>query len=260
MPIEDSLEIVNLGMAEFIAKLIDETMEAVIDAQNTQNEQIATIRIASLQSIEEFASNNVNDADALDYLTDLIAPNVLPIVGKTFDLVFFQDKLDMIFADGDFTQTKRSKYITQQGYDAMLLQCKILMSEQKHEMLKALFRDGLPKIVIDNGEITAKVAFTAVTNATSNTTTNTATGGTQKRAAIDTKISATTISPSIMDTKILDGKTTLIKTLSTDKMTAISTDRYLPETKIIIENANQTSNSATTSLFGEVTLRFKTIY
>ncbi len=37
-------------------------------------------------------------------------------------------------------------------------------------------------------------------------------------------------------------------------------DKYLPETKIILENANQTSSTATTSLFGEVTLRFKTIY
>jgi hypothetical protein len=256
MPNEESLEKVNLGMAEFIAKLIDETMEAVIDAQNTQNEQLATIRIASLQSLEEFASKNVSDTEAVSYLSNLIAPSILPAVGKIFDINLFQSKLNITFIAGDFVLNKRGYYLTQQGYDAMVLQCKIMMSEQKHEMLKLLFRDGLPKIVIDNGEITAKVAFTAVSNSSSSTKANSV----LKTAAIDSKVDKLTLAPNLMDKKLLDGKTTLIKTNTTDKISKISGDKYLPETKIILENANQSSNSSTTSLYGEVTLRFKTIY
>lgn len=254
MATEGSLERVNLGMSEFIAKLIDETMEAVIDAQNTQNEQIASIRMASLQSLEEFASKNVSDSEAVSYLSNLIAPTTLPVVGKIFDMIFFQNKLDMTFIAGDFILSKRANTLTQQGYDAMLLQCKILQSEQKHEMFKLLFRDGLPKIVIDNGEITAKVAFTAVSSSTTSSKVDSA----LKKAATDSKI----VTPSIgsVEKLSLDGKTTLIKANTTDKISQVGGDKYLPETKIILENASQSNNSSTTSLYGEVTLRFKTIY
>lgn len=255
MPTEESLEKVNLGMCEFIAKLIDETMEAVIDAQNTQNEQLATIRIASLQSSEEFASKNISDKEAIIYLSNLMAPTILPSVGKIFDAVLFQNKLNFTFIEGDYITNKRGNYLTQQGYDAMLLQCKIILSEQKHEMFKLLFRDGLPKIVIDSGEITAKVAFTAVSNSSSSST-----KPVLKKAATDSKLEISSIKINPLETKILDGKTTLIKTNSTDKISKITGDKYLPDTKIILENANQSSNNATTSLFGEVTLRFKTIY
>ncbi|NQW43051.1 MAG: hypothetical protein HQ463_06430 [Bacteroidetes bacterium] len=50
------------------------------------------------------------------------------------------------------------------------------------------------------------------------------------------------------------------KTNTTYKINQVIGDKYLPETKIFLENATQSSNSSTTSFYGEVTLRFKTIY
>lgn len=250
----ETLEKVNLGMAEFIAKLIDETMEAVIDAQNTQAEQNAAIRSSALMSIEEFAQSHISDDIALTYLKEKINPNALPVVGRAFDINYYKQLFNVEFQADEVTISKKSTILLKPGYERLLLLCKIELSEEKHQIFKQLLKDGLPKIVIDNGEITAKVAFTAVTN--SQTTAETKN---LKSKTLDS--STITKSPSIsLDSKILDGSTTLIKANTFDKVSPSYTDKYLPETKIILENATQSSSNSTTSLFGEVTLRFKTVY
>ena len=247
----DTLEKVNLGMAEFIAKLIDETMEAVIDAQNAQNEQIVNIKMAALMPIEDYALAQITDAEALNYLTELYFPNALPIVGKVFDIPFLQSKLDLEFTKVDYIASRKGNLLGQSGYNKILLESKIILALPKHEMYKMLLKDGLPKIVIDNGEITAKVAFTAVTNSATNTQVKKSTSSVK-----DAKMNGTNLT----EIKLLDGKNTLIKANISNKDAKMNGGKYLPDTKIILENASNSSSSATTSLFGEVTLRFKTVY
>ena len=250
----ETLEKVNLGMAEFIAKLIDETMEAVIDAQNTQAQQNAAIRNAALMNLEDFAVSNIANDEALIYFKEKISPNALPIIGRAFDLNYYKQLFNIEFQSDEVSISKKSTTLLKPGFDRMMLLCKIELSEEKHQIFKQLLKDGLPKIVIDNGEITAKVAFTAVTNSQNATDTKNL-----KSKAIDSSVLTKTPSLSL-DSKILDGSTTLIKANTFDKVSSSYTDKYLPETKIILENANQSSSNSTTSLFGEVTLRFKTVY
>jgi hypothetical protein len=263
----DNLEKVNLGMAEFIAKLIDETMEAVIDSQMRQAENIAEIKSAAFLPLVEYASNVITDDEAKEYLIEIFSPAEAPAPSDSIDIGLIEQKLGITLLPEHYTIPRTTKStlskapvstkvpiksapaLTAAGYQFMLLSAKMQMSEKHHLILQLLAKDGIPRVVIDNGEINAKVAFTA----TSLENTNSNSKETKSSKITDPK--ANKMSGGAI-TKELNGSTTLLKA---EKLSG-EYRRYMPAAKLVIENASQTTNSSNTSLFGEITVKFKTIY
>jgi hypothetical protein len=269
----DNLEKVNLGMAEFIAKLIDETMEAVIDSQMRQAENIAEIKSAAFLPLVEYASNVITDDEAKEYLIEIFSPAEAPAPSDSIDIGLIEQKLGITLLPEHYTIPRTTKStlskapvstkgpvstkvpiksapaLTTAGYQFMLLSAKMQMSEKHHLILQLLAKDGIPRVVIDNGEINAKVAFTA----TSLENTNSNSKETKSAKITDPK--ANKMSGGAI-TKELNGSTTLLKA---EKLSG-EYRRYMPAAKLVIENASQTTNSSNTSLFGEITVKFKTIY
>lgn len=260
----ETLEKVNLGMAEFIAKLIDETMEAVIDSQMRQAENIAEIKSAAFLPLADYAEKVIADEDATENLKTIFEPNPAPQAGSTIDPAKVNDLLGIELNAQHLSFPKLTKAalsktnlsasrplptLTTAGMRYILLAVKIQMAEKHHLILQLLAKDGIPRVVIDNGEINAKVSFTATSleNLTSSGSVKKSTG---TAGSNWDKISGGTITTDV------NGSTTLLKA---EKMSGEYT-RYMPAAKLVIENASQTTNSSSTNLFGEITVKFKTIY
>lgn len=261
----DNLEKVNLGMAEFIAKLIDETMEAVIDSQMRQAENIAEIKSAAFLPLVEYASNVITDDEAKEYLIEIFSPAEVPAIADSIDIGLIEQKLGITLLPEHYTIPRTTKstlskapakapvkstpVLNEAGFRFMLLSAKVQQAEKHHLILQLLAKDGIPRVVIDNGEINAKVAFTATSleNSSSNSK--------ETKSAKITDPKGNKMSGGAI-TKELNGSTTLLKA---EKLSG-EYRSYMPAAKLVIENASQTTNSSNTSLFGEITVKFKTIY
>lgn len=261
----DSLEKVNLGMAEFIAKLIDETMEAVIDSQMRQAENIAEIKSAAFMSLSDYAETNISDEEALNYMKELFSPDAPPAEGQVPNIEKIRTLVLVELSPAhvsvprstkggtskpaSLTSSRNPAVLNQAGMKFLLSAVKVNMAERHHQILQALAKDGIPRIVIDNGEINAKVSFTATSMEQHQSSSS------QKKGAVTSDSKWQKMNGGTLSMK-LNGNTTLIKA---EKMSGEYTS-YLPGTKLVIENASQSSNSSTTNLFGEITVKFKTIY
>jgi hypothetical protein len=239
----ETLSPVNLGLAEFVSKLVEETSDAILASQYNQLKRNVEFRQGIQLSVEEFANSNVSNSDVWESLFEVF-PNVdwkTGSIAPLKDMQFALDRLN-IKLDARIDYTPDSKWLDQ-GIKKIFDRVRLKVAQDNQEILRATAKDGLSKLVIAGGKLTARVSFEA-SKIEDDTITKIDTPVPQK---ITTSKNTKEIG------KI--GTVFISKTNLTNKITT----GILPEVRLSVKQASNQSESSNTSIFGEITLEFKTI-
>lgn len=186
-------EITNLGLAEFISKIIDETSDAILLSHEEQNKKIKQISELKNSSVETISKLYVTEQEIDEYLLE-----------ENKNMLLIKNK---------------------QEYRNRIRQ---LIATEKKQTFTNIIPTSLPKLMIDSGEITAKVSLFPF----------------KRREKKEEK----------NDKK----KETPIVTINEEAISLkYPYQKYLKNTGIAVKNIDQTEKN--NQLIGSITIKFKTI-
>lgn len=182
----------ELGFAEFVAKLISDTFNAILSSQADQKNKINELRALLAMDKEEFIDACMQDEALLDQLdtelqflftTDnevghsVIAGSVYtPHKGSVAESPAYSAVLGITLIDKeDFYQKKvqppkgarqqalpkdASKYyLSDKGVDKIKRAIMARIAHQQRASINSMMADGIPRLVVDSGKINAKLTF-----------------------------------------------------------------------------------------------------
>lgn len=153
-----------INFPEFVASLIKGTFQAIVDASIQQMEAYAELLKNVAMTVDEFMSDNISDGAAKDYLADnyngflvrdtsqqtpVLAVNPAAQNGNSEMPSFFKDLGFETPAD-----------IDEQAIEQTIVPAaRKSMAERRQQTLATMVLMGINRIVVDEGEITAKLVF-----------------------------------------------------------------------------------------------------
>jgi len=253
---------VSLGFAEFVAELIQETFDAVLSSQNYQLERYAEmeskLNLPNSIYIENFISNDEIEARKYEYFGFKIEKQMA--VDEDFDN-FLSDNFEveekLVF----------NKKLTNAGFNMITEYIGNVMVEEQKAVLNTLInKTNASNIVVDSGEITAKLELANLyTQPNSPATGNIpppkvlpASRGIRKKksANLDVGLQSYKSNINVIDFKDEQtGKTTvLIDKATVANINAVSLK--IPNVRLAVQPAKLSSSS---NLYSEIKINFKTV-
>lgn len=248
---------VNLGFAEFVSKLIEETFEAIVTSQSEQIIKHEEILNSLLLDKEKFAEQYVNQEEVENLytvkggfpigtpFTDLSLAHLL----KQYEIPFTPPPLQL-------KKTTKVSSLTQEQLNALKKALQLEIATNKLFVLSEAAKQGLPKLAVDSGEITAKLTFSvAVTTENSVQDDKGLKKLTPDTTALTSKpLKLSSFAKEFVDT---DTKERIVLLSKGDKMNGVvaNTSEMLSGIRLAVKQSNSTNNSVQS----EVTIRFKTI-
>jgi hypothetical protein len=152
-----------IDFPSFVASLIQGTFKAIVDASIQQMEAYAALLQNVAKTVDQFMNDNVTDGQVKDYLADE-HPKVF-----TKDLSEGAPKLT-VNKNGDAPQQLPSFFqdlgfqapqdIDDQAVDEVIVPAaKKSLAEQRQQTLSTMVLMGINRVVVDDGEILAKLMF-----------------------------------------------------------------------------------------------------
>ncbi|MCO6176226.1 hypothetical protein NHF50_14340 [Flavobacterium sp. NRK F10] len=147
---------VSLGFSEFVSQLIQETFDAILSSQNYQLEKYAALEsklnLPNNAFIKNFISNDEIEAKKYEYFgfkiekQMVVNENLINFLTETFE-----SNQNLVF----------NKKLTNAGYNAITEYVSDILVEERKAILKTLInKSNTSNIVVDSGEITAKLELT----------------------------------------------------------------------------------------------------
>lgn len=165
-----------INFPEFVSSLIKGTFQAIVDASIQQMEAYAELLKNVAMSLDDFMSENVSDAHAKDYLADQY--------GGLFSRDISQGK-PMLQANPNAPENaEMPKFFADLGFDSpqqideqainetIVPATRKSMAERRQQTLATMVLMGINRIVVDEGEILAKLVFHIDASETMNMTFN----------------------------------------------------------------------------------------
>jgi hypothetical protein len=151
-----------INFPEFVASLIQGTFQAIVDASIQQMEAYAELLKNVALTIDQFMSDNISDGMARDYLAD------------RYDTVFTRDTTTaqpVLRVREDAADEPLPSFFRGLGFDTpadidqqaisevVVPETRRTLAEQRQQMLATMVLMGINRVVVDDGEITAKLQF-----------------------------------------------------------------------------------------------------
>lgn len=156
-----TLNAINFG--EFVSSLIKGTFQAIVDASIQQMEAYAELLKNVAMSLDDFMTDNISNDSARDYLADNFDGYLSRDVsssGAKLTLspnVQNQSELPSFFKDLGF---ETPSDIDEQSIEEKLVPAaRKSMAERRQQTLATMVLMGINRIVVDEGEILAKLVF-----------------------------------------------------------------------------------------------------
>jgi len=236
-----TLEPVQVGFSEFVAKLIAEVLNALVSSQLAQEKDLGDLGAAAAMTPEEFAERFIGedqidqelrllfpgDSDAHSSAIYVGAPYLPKAEGVDESPAVFLE-LGILLHPGDYTKRKGSYRLSSSGVKRIRNAARLKLSRANHNSLQELFRRGVPKVVADGGRINAKLTYELVEVETAKKSSPKSAGGSSQRASL----------PILMPSGVLSNLRLMVR----------QADERAPHTQNLRVN-----------VFGEVELTFKTI-
>lgn len=237
-----SESVLNVGFAEFVAKLIGETFDSIFTAQTDQELRILELSSAARLSADAFAAAYVTE-DAVDAALARLYPasdgehTHRVYEGADLDTTI-TDALDIDVAEGTTT------------FDAVLVSAirTALTSQLATNHLSALqtaVSRGFTRIVVDTGRISAKLVYTVYS---------------EDEEEEDESDSSTTDTTTSSDSEAYTS--TVLVDAYASRISALSQPLVLPGVRLLVRPVDDRSSQVTqitTNIYGEVELTFKTV-
>ena len=263
---------VALGFSEFVGQLLSETFEATINAQQYQLGRYAEMdAMVSLPDVE-FLLRYVDPQLIID--RELIIAGA-PIARQMDVPVARQALILQLTEEYEEQSVIFKNRLTNYGFDALRAVIDaMVVREQKSQISALLARMEQARLVVDSGEITAKLELTSVFQTQ---TTDTATTDATAKTAVKSTLTKTPLTADALLTATPDKGTLALSTASLYDGIKTLEDPVTKETTLLFDKevldkavntgadapvritAKPIASSATSSVFSEVTIRFKTI-
>ncbi len=145
-------------MSEFVTKLIDETMEAIVASQASQFKRQNEIKEAILLPLSEFSDTYISISEIEEEIISIFKGHGLS-KDKVFIYEAWQHELDQLNIDLQYEQDIRKDRLTDTGILKIKKAVKLSLGIGKQFLLQQILKQGIPRIQIDGGEISAKVTL-----------------------------------------------------------------------------------------------------
>lgn len=157
----------SLAFPDFVASLVQGTFQAMVDSSIQQMEAYSQLLASVSKTVDQFMDEHITDDMARDHLADnygsvfekqmtaqgpklSVAPPAPPAGGAAPALPGFLQ--DLGFTDsGDIDEHAMN--------EAVIPQVRRTLAETRHQSLATMVMMGLNRIIIDEGEINAKLIF-----------------------------------------------------------------------------------------------------
>lgn len=151
-----------IDFPQFVASLIQGTFQAIVDASIQQMEAYAELLKNVALTVDQFMQDNVSDGMARDYLAD------------RYDTVFARDTTTAqpaLVVRDDADDAPLPSFFKGLGFDTasdidedavnevVVPETRRTLAEQRQQMLATMVLMGINRVVVDDGEITAKLQF-----------------------------------------------------------------------------------------------------
>mgnify|MGYP000571991115 CR=1 FL=1 len=144
---------VSLGFAEFVSQLIQETFDAILSSQNYQLEKYAELEsklnLPNRVFVENYISNEEIEAKKTEFFGFKIQKQMLVDENlNNFIIENFDSEQNLVF----------NNKLTNLGFDSINIFIENLLVENQKTILNSLInKSNVSNIVIDSGEISAKL-------------------------------------------------------------------------------------------------------
>jgi hypothetical protein len=152
-----------INFPEFVASLIKGTFQAIVDASIQQMEAYAELLKNVAMTLDDFMSENVSESQAKDYLADQY--------GGMFSRDLSQGKPVLQVNQSPPENAEMPKFFADLGFDSpqqiddqaieqtIVPATRKSMAERRQQTLATMVLMGINRIVVDEGEILAKLVF-----------------------------------------------------------------------------------------------------
>jgi hypothetical protein len=169
---EDIPKAIEVGFAEFIAKLISEVFDAVVTSQVNQEKRIAELSDAADLPPEEFAEHFVTDEQTTAELERLFPGNsdkhrTAIYVGAPYrpksegvsELPPIHAVLGITLVKGDYRVVKKQAILTSAGVNKVKSAVRQHLAKAHQAAVQEIIRRGLPRVIADAGRVNAKLTY-----------------------------------------------------------------------------------------------------
>lgn len=173
----------EMGFAEFASTLISETLNAIVTSILTQEKQAAQLEQQAQLTPEEYAKENLTDDLIRAEITRLF-PHPTGAAGKsgidkgepytnskeTGENPAIFNKTGYKITKGDLTVNQENMAISDNGYSNIAAAIRLNLARQHLAILQSVIARGIPRVYVDNGYISSKLALRFETNTTTQAT------------------------------------------------------------------------------------------
>ena len=169
---EDIPKPIEVGFAEFIAKLISEVFDAVVTSQFDQEKRIAELSAAAGLPPEEFAIKFVTDEQTMEELERLFPgesdkyPTAIypgapyrPEREGVSELPPIYAVLGITLEKSDYGVVKKQTVLTSAGVKKVKSAVRQHLAKEHQAAFKEIIRRGLPRVITDAGRVNAKLTY-----------------------------------------------------------------------------------------------------
>ena len=169
---EDIPKPIEVGFAEFVAKLVSEVFDAVVTSQFDQEKRIAELSAAASLPLEEFAKNFVTDEQIVRELERLFPGDsdehrTAIYVGAPYrpkkegvsELPPIHAILGITLQKGDYRVFKKQIVLTSAGVKKVKSAVRQDLAKEHQAAFKEIIRRGLPRVITDAGRVNAKLTY-----------------------------------------------------------------------------------------------------
>jgi hypothetical protein len=168
-------EPVQVGFAEFVAKLVAEVLDALVSSHLEQEKRLSELRAAAALTPEEFADRFIGE-DQIDAELKRLFPGdseahpsaiyvgapYLPQSEGVSERPPLLLELGVSLQPGDYAKKKGLYRMTASGVGKIRGAARLKLSQLNYRSLQELLRGGVPKVVADGGRINAKLTYELV--------------------------------------------------------------------------------------------------
>jgi hypothetical protein len=169
---EDIPKPIEVGFAEFIAKLVSEVFDAIVTSQFDQEKRIADLSTVAGLPSEEFAKKFVTDEQTIEELERLFpgdskkhpttiyegAPYRIAS-GNVSEFPPINAILGITLQKGDYRLVKKKAFLTSSGVNKVKFAVRQHLAKAHQAAVNEIIRRGLPRVIADAGRVNAKLTY-----------------------------------------------------------------------------------------------------
>ena len=254
---------VSLGFAEFVSQLIQETFDAILSSQNYQLEKYAELEsrlnLPHNIFVDNFIGNEQVEAKKIEFFGFKIERQMI-----------IDDNLNSFISE-NFNSTENlvfNKKLTNSGFDSITYYIENLLVESQKNIINTLInKSSVSSLVVDSGEISAKLELSNLYSEESTNTEKTEISNTKlkslkktvdKRTLLKKEFLLPTANRKINVVNYKDaktGKTTIL--IDKKEIDNINSSNFqIPDVRLSVKPTKLTESS---NLYSEIKINFKTV-